>query len=186
MSDSPSSPSRSTPTLSPARLRRRRCHFLDCNFSQRMELSAGSLWDFVSKSGFVPVRYIFHASNLFWISNIPSALNHIHRWHMVCSFSGQHKKIGFPGWPEPNLDSVSGFGVSIRNKGACTSPLFHFAAGFSDPVGAGLQPGLPSVSFPVVCHWRRILARSIGLKKWAAAGGSGRSGVGMEGTVIRS
>jgi hypothetical protein len=35
-------------------------------------------------------------------------------------------KIGFPGWPEPILDSVTGFGASIAKKGACTSPLFHF------------------------------------------------------------
>jgi hypothetical protein len=35
-------------------------------------------------------------------------------------------KIGFPGWPEPILDSVTGFGASIEKKGACTSPLFHF------------------------------------------------------------
>ena len=35
-------------------------------------------------------------------------------------------KIGFPGWPEPNLDSDSGFGGSVQKKGACTSPLFHF------------------------------------------------------------
>src|SRR5260370_37494904 len=35
-------------------------------------------------------------------------------------------KIGFPGWPDPNLDSVPVFwGVSSK-KGACTSPLFHF------------------------------------------------------------
>jgi hypothetical protein len=34
-------------------------------------------------------------------------------------------KIGFPGWPDPNLDSVPVFwGVSLE-KGACTSPLFH-------------------------------------------------------------
>jgi len=36
-------------------------------------------------------------------------------------------KIGFPGWPDPNLDSVPVFwGVSLE-KGACTSPLFHSA-----------------------------------------------------------
>src|SRR5439155_23695536 len=35
-------------------------------------------------------------------------------------------KIGFPGWPEPILDSVTGFGASIEKEGACTSPLFHF------------------------------------------------------------
>jgi hypothetical protein len=35
-------------------------------------------------------------------------------------------KIGFPGWPEPILDSVTGFGASITKEGACTGPLFHF------------------------------------------------------------
>jgi hypothetical protein len=39
-------------------------------------------------------------------------------------------KIGFPGWPEPNLDSVTGFGASIEKKGACTSPLFYFPRPF--------------------------------------------------------
>jgi hypothetical protein len=39
-------------------------------------------------------------------------------------------KIGFPGWPEPNLDSVLVFwGVSLE-KGACTSPLFHYGPMF--------------------------------------------------------
>jgi hypothetical protein len=46
-------------------------------------------------------------------------------WHNSCSSFGNFKKIGFPGWPDPNLDSVSGFGASIK-KGACTSPLFLF------------------------------------------------------------
>jgi hypothetical protein len=36
-------------------------------------------------------------------------------------------KIGFPGWPEPILDSVTGFGASIKKEGACTGPLFHFS-----------------------------------------------------------
>jgi hypothetical protein len=34
-------------------------------------------------------------------------------WHNTCSSLGNFKKIGFPGWPDPNLDSVSGFGASI-------------------------------------------------------------------------
>src|SRR6266404_9490800 len=42
-------------------------------------------------------------------------------------------KIGFPGWPEPILDSVTGFGASIKKKGACTSPLFYFQSQFSRP-----------------------------------------------------
>src|SRR5260370_36690652 len=53
-------------------------------------------------------------------------------------------KIGFPGWPDPNLDSVPVFwGVSSK-KGACTSPLFHFGQLFCHfsswwLAGAGLQ-----------------------------------------------
>jgi len=48
--------------------------------------------------------------------------------HGLLSFSATLlKKIGFPGWPDPNLDWVSGFGGSVlRKKGACTSPLFRF------------------------------------------------------------
>jgi hypothetical protein len=38
----------------------------------------------------------------------------------------QLTKIGFPGWPEPILDSVTGLGASIMKKGACTGPLFRF------------------------------------------------------------
>jgi hypothetical protein len=38
-------------------------------------------------------------------------------------FSWQLKKIGFPGWPDPNLDSVSGFGASIQ-KGGLHQPPF--------------------------------------------------------------
>jgi hypothetical protein len=49
-------------------------------------------------------------------------------------------KIGFPGWPDPNLDSVPVFwGVSLE-KGACTSPLFHFGLCSSWWLaGAGLE-----------------------------------------------
>jgi hypothetical protein len=52
-------------------------------------------------------------------------------WHTVCSLlcATLSKKIGFPGWPDPNLDWVSGFGGSVlRKKGACTSPLFRSLA----------------------------------------------------------
>jgi hypothetical protein len=37
-------------------------------------------------------------------------------------------KIGFPGWPEPNLDWVYGFGGQLLEKGACTGPLFSSAS----------------------------------------------------------
>jgi hypothetical protein len=36
------------------------------------------------------------------------------------------KKIGFPGWPDPNLDSVSGFGASIQKRGLAPAPFFIF------------------------------------------------------------
>jgi hypothetical protein len=32
-------------------------------------------------------------------------------------------KIGFPGWPEPNLDSVTGFGASIEKRGLAPAPF---------------------------------------------------------------
>jgi len=34
-------------------------------------------------------------------------------------------KIGFPGWPEHNLDCVSVLGGQLT-EGACTGPLFYF------------------------------------------------------------
>jgi hypothetical protein len=49
---------------------------------------------------------------------------------MRFALSSATYKIGFPGWPEPNLDSVTGFGASIEKKGACTSPLFYFSGPF--------------------------------------------------------
>ena len=33
-------------------------------------------------------------------------------------------KIGFPGWPEPILDSVTGFGASITKRGLAPAPFF--------------------------------------------------------------
>src|ERR1700720_2464758 len=46
-------------------------------------------------------------------------------WHNTCSSLSNFKKIGFPGWPDPNLDSVSGFGASIQ-KGGLHQPPFLF------------------------------------------------------------
>jgi hypothetical protein len=45
-------------------------------------------------------------------------------WHNTCSSLGNFKKIGFPGWPDPNLDSVSGFGASIQKGGLHQPPFF--------------------------------------------------------------
>src|SRR6266478_645441 len=49
------------------------------------------------------------------------------RWHTVCSLrlATLLKKIGFPGWPDPNLDWVSGFGGSVLTKrGLAPAPFF--------------------------------------------------------------
>ena len=61
------------------------------------------------------------------------AFNHLHRFsidikHLATDLHliQQLTKIGFPGWPEPILDSVTGLGASIMKKGACTGPLFRF------------------------------------------------------------
>jgi hypothetical protein len=38
-------------------------------------------------------------------------------------------KIGFPGWPELILDSVTGFGASIIKRGLAPAPFFIFQPG---------------------------------------------------------
>ena len=55
---------------------------------------------------------IFHVSNIFVLPGIPFAL-----------YSATYK-IGFPGWPEPILDSVTGFGASITKRGLAPAPFF--------------------------------------------------------------
>src|SRR6267378_8443844 len=42
-------------------------------------------------------------------------------------------KIGFPGWPEPILDSVTGFGASIKKRGLAPAPFSISKASFSVP-----------------------------------------------------
>lgn len=42
-------------------------------------------------------------------------------------------KIGFPGWPDPNLDSVSGFGASIIKRGLAPAPFLLFPGSFLSP-----------------------------------------------------
>src|SRR5258708_24365131 len=46
-------------------------------------------------------------------------------WHTTCILVQQLKNIGFPGWPERNLDFVLVLGGQLT-KGACTGPLFLF------------------------------------------------------------
>jgi hypothetical protein len=42
-------------------------------------------------------------------------------------------KIGFPGWPELILDSVTGFGASITKRGLAPAPFFIFQPDFVFP-----------------------------------------------------
>jgi hypothetical protein len=49
-------------------------------------------------------------------------------------------KIGFPGWPEPNLDWDSGFGGSVQEEGGLHQPPFSFLGGyFKLPAGESLS-----------------------------------------------
>jgi hypothetical protein len=93
----------------------------ECRASPRI------LWDFVdfcrarfkSEVTFAPKLRAFSQLvhvRIYEVAGIPFAL------------STPTHKIGFPGWPEPILDSVTGFGASIEKKGACTSPLFRFVS----------------------------------------------------------
>src|SRR6266404_5210829 len=45
-------------------------------------------------------------------------------------------KIGFPGWPEPILDSVTGFGASIKKRGLAPAPFSIFKASFPVPTSS--------------------------------------------------
>ncbi len=50
------------------------------------------------------------------------------------------KKIGFPGWPDPNLDSVSGFwGVNYK-RGLAPAPFLFYPAVFFLPLPTRSQP----------------------------------------------
>src|SRR5258708_15919323 len=51
-------------------------------------------------------------------------------WHTTCILVQQLKNIGFPGWPEHNLDCVLVLGGQLT-KGACTGPLFIFVTDVS-------------------------------------------------------
>jgi len=50
-------------------------------------------------------------------------------WHTVCSLVHNvvSKKIGFPGWPEPNLDWVLVLGGQFKERGGLHQPPFSFS-----------------------------------------------------------
>jgi hypothetical protein len=76
-----------------------------------------------------------HAFNYFELKFLMGAC-----WHNTCSSLGNFKKIGFPGWPDPNLDSVSGFGVSIQ-KGGLHQPPFSISGTFHYSLVFPVAPG---------------------------------------------
>src|SRR5215467_13889173 len=70
------------------------------------------------------------------------AFNHIARfavngsgWQLTCSFIF-HYKIGFPGWPEPILDSVTGLGRQLNEEGGLHRPPFSFPKLSTSPAGS--------------------------------------------------
>ena len=111
----------------------------ECRASPRI------LWDFVdfcrarfkSEVTFAPKLRAFSQLvhvRIYEVAGIPFAL------------STPTHKIGFPGWPEPILDSVTGFGASIEKKGACTSPLFRFVSSLRS------VPRTPCLAMPLRPH----------------------------------
>jgi hypothetical protein len=90
-------------------------------------------------------------------------------------------KIGFPGWPEPNLDSVTGFGASIEKKGACTSPLFYFPRPVPGQTSSGGWPKVPA-SRPGSWNQGFFVTQ----KSERPLGGAAARAWGMEGTVTLS
>ena len=144
---------------------------------------------------------IFHVSNIFVLPGIPFAL-----------YSSTYK-IGFPGWPEPILDSVTGFGASITKRGLAPAPFFISTAlpptpglGRSNMTTADSQEGHQTPPFlrkvnstaknklgsgrtasaAAIHFFPENLQRGTVRQKNERPRGGGRSGVGMEGTVIRS
>jgi hypothetical protein len=49
-----------------------------------------------------------------------------HSWPVVCIYIELTYDIGFPGWPEPNLDSVPGLGRQFKKGGLAPAPFFIF------------------------------------------------------------
>jgi hypothetical protein len=88
-----------------------------------MEDADGILWDSV---GCGPWR----SSLRVWLEANCCGFNRIHVSNTIrlpgtrfALYSATYK-IGFPGWPEPILDSVTGFGASITKRGLAPAPFF--------------------------------------------------------------
>jgi hypothetical protein len=92
-------------------------------------LASVLLWEFV---GFVRIHRV---SDLSFTTNPHAFITLLAVfiaapcWHAVCTNAGQQNKIGFPGWPEPNLDWSSGFGGSVQKRGLAPAPFFILLGG---------------------------------------------------------
>jgi len=82
------------------------------------------------------------------------------RWQAACTSRKQLEKIGFPGWPEHNLDCVPVLGGQLT-KGACTGPLFILSQRFLTQYS-----GAPRKTFPFrlrsTCFFHRAQLRNRG------------------------
>jgi hypothetical protein len=67
-------------------------------------------------------------------------------------------KIGFPGWPDPNLDSVSGFGASIQ-KGGLHQPPFFISGAFRDSLSFQPYPATSLTKFAEGGSFKRSESR---------------------------
>jgi hypothetical protein len=96
-------------------------------------------------------------------------------------------KIGFPGWPELILDSVTGFGASITKRGLAPAPFFIFQPESLFPSNSTFAQRV-HVRFKacVVSAGSLVGERLTVRKKMSGRWGERPLGRGMEGTVIRS
>jgi hypothetical protein len=87
------------------------------------------LWEFVEFERLKLVSDLSHTINSHAFIDLSTAFFVVSRWHAVCTTAVQQNKIGFPGWPEPNLDWSSGFGGSVQKRGLAPAPFFIFLGG---------------------------------------------------------
>jgi hypothetical protein len=87
------------------------------------------LWEFVGFVGIHLVSDLSFATNPHAFIALLVVFIAARCWHAVCTKADQQNKIGFPGWPEPNLDWSSGFGGSVQKRGLAPAPFFILLGG---------------------------------------------------------
>jgi hypothetical protein len=87
------------------------------------------LWDFVGKNLRSRRLKFSRLANPCAFMSVVECDSAITRWHTVCSpiSATLLQKIGFPGWPEPNLDWVSVLGGQFKEGGGLHQPPFSFS-----------------------------------------------------------